>query len=122
MNISLSSSLISGNGTLGSRINQMYNDSKSGISDSEIISIFERFKKLRQNNIKKKENERDNKQIKRMLSLQEQILKNQESHKKDNKKMYKYLTKKIKTNNNLLFNSVNNFRLYKEFRDQCEDN
>ncbi len=122
MNISLSSSLISGNGTLGSRINQMYNDSKSGISDSEIISIFERFKKLRQNNIKKKENERDNKQIKRMLSLQEQILKNQESHKKDNKKMYKYLTKKIKTNNNLLFNSVNNFRLYKEFREQCEDN
>ena len=122
MNRSLSSSLISGNGTLGSRINQMYNDSKSGISDSEIISIFERFKKIRQNNIKKSENERGNKQIKRMLSLQEQILKNQESRIKDNQKMNKYLTKKIKKKNNLLFNSVNNFRLFKEFREQCDDN
>lgn len=122
MNRSLSSSLMSGNGTLGSRLNQMYNDNKSGISDSEIISIFEKFKKIRQNNIKNKENDKDNKHIKRMLSLQEQILKNQENHKKDNQKMHKYLTKKIKTNNNLLFNTVNNFRLFKEFREQCEDN
>lgn len=125
MNRSVSSSKLGlSPSTLGSKFIQLFNDSKSQISDTEITSIFEKFKRIKQNNSKyanefvKNEN---NVNIRKMLNLQETILKNQELHEKENQKMENLLSKKVKKHPNLLYKSIKNYRILKEFREKDQD-
>lgn len=125
MNRSVSSSKLGlSPSTLGSKFIQMFNDSKSQISDTEIISIFDKYKKIKQNNSKnvnefvKNEN---NANIRKMLKLQERILKNQELHEKESQKLENLLNKKVKKHPNLLYKSIKNYRILKEFKEKDQD-